>query len=186
LLHDEASVLLGLLLHLGQLVGRRAQRDNLFNLLFCDPAIRVLVHPEGLETAVEAGVGDLVPEFQQLRLADAVAGDVPPPRQRVEQLAGELQLLHPDALAELGAGEEAVLGEVVEALLDGGPAGAAVGAADELEALEGVGGGGLGARPRQQRHVRVLAAAARRLHAVHRHRVVAHVEGDLHVVLLVV
>lgn len=29
LLHDEASVLLGLLLHLGQLVGRRAQRDNL-------------------------------------------------------------------------------------------------------------------------------------------------------------
>ena len=46
-----------------------------------------------------------------------------------------------DALAELGAVEEAVLGEVVEALLDGGPAGGAVGAADELEALERVRGG---------------------------------------------
>jgi hypothetical protein len=36
-----------------------------------------IVHvEERLQPAVKAGVGDLVPELEQLRLADAVAGDV--------------------------------------------------------------------------------------------------------------
>nr|GMD32444.1 hypothetical protein Iba_chr09bCG8260 [Ipomoea batatas] len=134
-----------------------------------------------------------------------------------------IYLLFTYAFAELCAREEAVGGggELVEALLDGGPAGGSIGLADELEPFKGLSSGGLIpinspagmgpddplqllrhlAYPRrgisdqggaqgglllqasgQQGELGVLhVGPGRGLDAVHRHGVLAHVQRNLHV-----
>lgn len=45
---------------------------------------------EGLEADIKVLAGDLFPEIIQFLLADPAAADVPPPRQRIEELDGKL------------------------------------------------------------------------------------------------